>query len=109
MPWQICEGWSSVLFPSAIDRPGTRLSHSSQGLPPLRASLSLEGPRGDWLNGVVRSRAHELVIGERGELGPLDVQVSTKDEISRQCQGLRASHRSKFSGTVHLACLSNAY
>lgn len=32
--------------------------------------------------------AHELVIGERGELGPLDVQVSTKDEIVPSASGL---------------------
>lgn len=32
--------------------------------------------------------AHELVIGERGELGPLDVQVSTKDEIIPSVSGL---------------------
>jgi len=31
---------------------------------------------------------HELVIGERGELGPLDVQVSTKDEIFPSTSGL---------------------
>lgn len=32
--------------------------------------------------------AHEIVIGERGELGPLDVQVSTKDELFPSTSGL---------------------
>ena len=32
--------------------------------------------------------AHEIVIGDRGELGPLDVQVSTKDELVPSVSGL---------------------
>ena len=32
--------------------------------------------------------AHEIVIGDRGELGPLDVQVSTKDELIPSVSGL---------------------
>lgn len=32
--------------------------------------------------------AHELVMGERGELGPLDVQVSSKDEMFPSKSGL---------------------
>ena len=32
--------------------------------------------------------AHEIVMGERGELGPLDVQVSTKDEMFPSRSGL---------------------
>ncbi len=31
---------------------------------------------------------HELVMGERGELGPLDVQVSSKDEMFPSRSGL---------------------
>lgn len=32
--------------------------------------------------------AHEIVMGSRGELGPLDVQVSEKDELGRYGSGL---------------------
>lgn len=48
--------------------------------------------------------AEEIVMGERGELGPIDIQVTSKDELSLS-SGLEFSHRSKRS-KVTPSCLS---